>query len=244
MSEQKKSPVSSLAIFTLAGCLALSGYLLSNKVSIQKNEAIAEQVEEVKKSALETPVVKSALDVDEALTIRAIGNPDAPVRIDEYASLTCGHCAHFHNETYKELKKEFIDTGKVYFVFNAFPLNAPAMMASKISRCLPEARYEKFVSLLFATQENWAFSSDYKLKLEQNARLAGLNKEAFDACAKNTKIERALSAKMKSASEQHNVRSTPTFVLNNGTKVLAGGNDINAFRSAIEELTKEATTTE
>ena len=240
MSKQEKTSVSALTLAIIAGTLLLSGYLFSKApITIEENKAIAENTE----PAAGTTAPSNGLDLDAALSIRAVGNPDAPIRIDEYFSLSCGHCKHFHVDTYKDLKKKYIDTGKVYFVFNDYPLNAPALMGAKISRCLPENRYEKFISLLFSTQDSWAFAPDYALKLEQNARLAGLNKETFEQCKSSKKLDLALSTRMQEANKKHQISSTPSFVINN-TKVVSGGHTLSAFEKAFKEMGLEVETTE
>ena len=107
------------------------------------------------------------------LADRSLGNPDAPVQVHEFASLTCTHCADFSKQTFEAFKVAYIDTGKVFFTYHDFPLNAPALEATMIARCLPETRYFQFVSFLFQTQDKWAFSEDYKKSLNQNVKLLG-----------------------------------------------------------------------
>ena len=83
----------------------------------------------------------SVLNISE--TDFVIGNQDAPITIIEYASMSCSHCADFHNHTLEDLKTEYIDTGKVKFVFRDFPFNYPALAGSMILRCVPEdVRYD------------------------------------------------------------------------------------------------------
>ena len=128
---------------------------------------------------LKTP---SPLTIQPILGTRAVGDPNAPVKITELFSLTCGHCAEFHNNTYPSIKSEYVDTGKVYYVYQEFPLNKPALDASMIARCLPSERYAGFIDLLFKNQEAWALVDDYKSALRQNAKLAGMSDQEFDAC--------------------------------------------------------------
>ncbi|MGZ9097865.1 MAG: DsbA family protein [Micavibrio sp.] len=168
------------------------------------------------------------------LGVRTLGDPNAPVKIEEFASLTCGHCAHFHRTTFPELKKKYIDTGKVFFTFTDFPLNAPALDATMVTRCMPPERYFTFLSFLFQTQDQWAFSQSYKDSLRQNAKLAGMTDEAFDACLANTALKDGVVARMQQNGQKHSISSTPSFVIN-GATVLTGALPIEGFDKAIAD---------
>lgn len=168
---------------------------------------------------------------------RTLGNPDAPVKIEEFASLSCPHCADFHTHVFPKLKSEYIDTGKVYFTFTDFPLNAPALEGALIARCLPEARYFKFLSFLFEKQADWAFDGMHTQYLKQNARLLGLGEEDANECLSNEKLRMGMVSKMQEAQKQHQVNSTPSFVINN-SKVVSGGQSFEAFKEEIDALLK------
>lgn len=169
---------------------------------------------------------------------RTLGNPDAPVKLEEFASLTCSHCAHFHNDTFAALKEKFIDTGIVYFTFTDFPLNAPALQASMVARCMPGERYFTFLSLLFKTQEQWAFSQDPTKVLRQSAKLAGMSDESFDACLANDKLKEHIANTMQAKAEKYQVSSTPSFIFNDGADSMTGAQAIDSFAKKIEELNK------
>lgn len=171
---------------------------------------------------------------DTPLGIRTLGNPDAPVKIEEFASLTCGHCASFHNSTFQQLKSKYIDTGKVFFTFTDFPLNAPALDATMVARCMPPERYFTFLSFLFQTQEQWAFSQDYRNSLRQNAKLAGMSDERFDSCLEDESLKEGIIGKMQEKAETHALNSTPSFVIN-GATVITGSVGIDVFDQAIAE---------
>jgi len=87
------------------------------------------------------------------LGTRGVGDPNAPIKIQEFFSLTCNHCATFHGGTYKELKAKYIDTGKLYYIFEEFPLNGPALFGSMIAGCMPEDRSDSFITLLLKEQD-------------------------------------------------------------------------------------------
>ncbi len=179
------------------------------------------------------------LTVHPELGVRAVGDENAPVKIQEFFSLTCNHCAAFHTGTYQELKKKYIDTGKVYFVYEEFPLNGPALYGSMIARCLPEDRYAGFIDLLLRNQDKWAFSGDFKASLKQNAALVGMSEEEFEACFNDKDLQKAIGANIQEASEAWGVSSTPSFVINNGEEILRGGQAIEAFDEVIMHLSDE-----
>lgn len=230
-------------IYVTLLALAVSGIIAVLALVHDANETRAETKDEIKTpqesvvASDEDSASKSGLDLETILGDRAYGDPNAPVRIDEYASLSCSHCAMFHKNTFPEIKKEFIDTGKVYFVFHDFPLNAQALSAAIIARCLPEERYFKFLSFLFDKQDTWAFEQNFLTILKQSAKLAGGSGETIDACLENKDIQEALVTKMQDASKAHEINSTPSFVLN-GVK-FSGSQSFKTFKKKIEaELSK------
>src|ERR1700687_5944958 len=86
----------------------------------------------------------------------SLGSANAPVTIIEYASMTCPHCAHFHETTFPELKKKYIDTGKVRFIFREFPLDSVAATAFMVARCADKDKYFPMIEVLFQQQNTWA----------------------------------------------------------------------------------------
>ncbi len=173
------------------------------------------------------------------LGMRAVGDPNAPIKIQEFFSLTCNHCADFHTGPYQGIKAKYIDTGKVYFIFQEFPLNGPALYGSMISRCMPKARYESFIDLLLRNQGVWAYSGDFKSSLMQNAKLAGMSEEEFETCFNNKELQQEIATNIAAASEAYNISSTPSFVFNDGERIMRGGKNMAAFDAVIEELMKE-----
>lgn len=194
-------------------------------------------------SAGENPVVDSGpvtIDVAKAMGTRAIGNPQAPVKIIEYASLTCSHCAHFHNDVLPDLKTKYIDTGKVYLEFREFPLNDPALKATLTARCLPEDKYESFISLLFKTQDHWAAGIDYMSALKQNAKLAGMSDATFEACHNEPQLKLAVAENMQQAKDKWNISATPTFIVNDGAETISGAQPLEEFERVFRKVTGDA----
>ena len=142
------------------------------------------------------------------------GPPDAKVTIIEYASLTCSHCAAFHQTTYPELKKRYIDTGKVRFILREFPLDPLATAGFMLARCDGEAKYYPVVDMLFQQQRAWAFTEKPLDALRQMMRQAGFSQEKFDSCLRDTKLYEAINAVKNRGLDTFKVDSTPTFFIN------------------------------
>ncbi|MEM9628108.1 MAG: DsbA family protein [Pseudomonadota bacterium] len=164
----------------------------------------------------------------------AIGDPNAPVTMIEYSSLSCPHCASFHNNTYPELKKRYIDTGKVRMIFRDFPLNQPAVLATVIAHCGGSDRYIGFIDMMFKTQATWAQSHDPMSELKKLARLGGLSEERVDACLNDQDLVDGILQGRLDWQKEHNVQSTPTFVIND--EVYPGNRSIDDFAAIIEPL--------
>ncbi|MDX9862597.1 MAG: DsbA family protein [Rhodospirillales bacterium] len=179
-----------------------------------------------------------AADTDGLLPEMALGSADAPVTIHEYSSLTCGHCANFHRETLPEIKKAYIDTGKVRFVFRDFPLDNLAFAAALLPHCAGPQRYFGFLEVLFRTQENWAGSKDPLSELKKVARLGGMSADDFDACLNNQALFVAIRDRATADSKTYDIEATPTFRI--GDDLLVGGQGYEVFREAIENALKAA----
>lgn len=160
------------------------------------------------------------------------GNPKARVRIVEYASLSCPHCASFYEEVMPALKKAYIDTGKISFTFRHFPLNAPAMKAAMAVNCAPQEAKSALLSEFFAAQRDWAFDAEYLANIAKISAKHGLDAAALDACFADTKIEDNILASRQDAEQKLNVASTPTFFI--GAKRIAGAVNFEAFEEEIK----------
>lgn len=169
----------------------------------------------------------------ELLAERALGDPAAPVTIIEYSSLTCPHCATFHNETLPQIKETYIETGKARFIYRDHPLNTPAALAAMVARCVDEERYFGFLDVLYRDLQGWAGSDDIRGQLQIRARLAGLSSADFEACVENRELFDALNAARDEAAQTVGVESTPTFQIN-GRKV-TGAQPYEVFAEIIDE---------
>lgn len=172
-------------------------------------------------------------DVAAMLSPRVIGNPDAPVTIVEYFSLTCPHCASFHNDVYDDMKKKYVESGKVKFVYSDFPLDGVGLRAAMMARCVDERRYPGVIQVLFKTQNNWARAADPVAEIKKIGQLAGLGADAFESCMQSEALSNGILAERQKASAS-GVQSTPTFRIEG--KLYPGSRSIEEFSEIIDPL--------
>lgn len=144
-----------------------------------------------------------------------LGAKDAPVIVVEYASMTCPHCAHFDKTTYPEIKKNYIDTGKVRWILREFPLDPVAAAAFMLARCVADGnteRYYSIVNTLFHQQDAWAIERPIP-PLLAIAKQAGMSEEKFKTCLSDQKMLDNIQAEREIAVNQFKVKSTPTFFI-------------------------------
>jgi len=165
----------------------------------------------------------------------SMGKDDAPVTVVEYASMTCSHCAAFHNNTYPELKKRYIDTGKVRYIMREFPLDPLAAGAFMLARCAGKDKYYPMIETLFHQQQTWVVQKPIE-PLLAIARQAGFSQQSFDACLKDQKMLESIEAVRNRATEKFGINSTPTFFING--KKFQGAMSIEDMAKAIDPLIK------
>jgi protein-disulfide isomerase len=163
----------------------------------------------------------------------ALGEANAPNTIVEYASMTCSHCARFHNTVFPEIKEKYIDTGKVRFILREFPLDGLAVAAFMLARCAGPDRYYPMVGGLFESQENWAVPGpEGKEKLMLIAKQAGFSQESADKCVTNKEQFDKVVEVRQLAHDKFGVDSTPTFFVNG--KRLTGEKSFKDFEAALQ----------
>ncbi len=145
-----------------------------------------------------------------------LGNKDAKIVVIEYASMTCSHCANFHKEVYPKIKKNYIDTNKIKFIFRDFPLDKQALFGSVLAKCAPKEKYFDFVKLILSTQKKWITNDDTFIdKLKNIGKLAGLTESKINNCFKDEQIVDNIINIRTFAERKYNISSTPSFIINN-----------------------------
>lgn len=150
----------------------------------------------------------------------ALGSPEAPVTLVEYASFTCPHCANFHATVFPRLKAAYIDTGKVRFTLREVYFDRFGLWAGMLARCGGEGRYFGFVDMLYGQQRQWAGTTDpagVADNLRRMGRVAGLSDEQVNACLNDREAAQALVTAFQANATRDEVQATPTLILN-GTK--------------------------
>ena len=166
-----------------------------------------------------------------------LGSDKATVKIKVFSSLTCPHCANFHIKVIPEIKREYIDAGKVQLIFIDFPLDQVAFNASKILHCVDKKKQITFLDTVYETQTKWTNGSDINdinKNLKKIVKNLGINSAQFDKCL----IDEAISDKILSgridANRKYSIDSTPTIVINE--KKLEGSANFKNIEKKIEKL--------
>ena len=165
---------------------------------------------------------------------QALGDPNAPVTIIEYASLTCPHCAQFHKEVLPELKERYIAPGKVRLIYRDFPLDQTALAAAALAHCAGPERYFSMLDVLFETQSNWARADDPIAALKRLGKLGGLTEQQMSACLADEQLSEGILRERLAGQNEYDIGSTPTFIIDG--KAYAGSRDVEEFGKLIDPL--------
>lgn len=166
----------------------------------------------------------------------AMGNASG-VPVVEYGSLTCPHCAAFSKDTFPQLKKEYIDTGKVHFVFREFARNTLDVAGFVLARCLGDDKTFAADELLFAEQDKWAFVDKPLKPLIAAMRPSGMTQAQATECLKNQKLADAIVAITKTANQEIHLTGTPTFIV--AGKVYGGDLTFDQLKAILDPLVKK-----
>jgi protein-disulfide isomerase len=167
---------------------------------------------------------------------RVLGKANAPVKVDEYISLACSHCADFYTKVLPDLEKKYIDTGKVKFVIHDFPLDGASLKAAAVARCMPADEFFPYVKILYSAQDKWAYGNpNPEATIVQYAKLGGLPEDKAKACANDSALQDAIVAERTEAGKV-NVEATPTFILNDGAETIKGAQSVEVFSAAFDRL--------
>ena len=174
----------------------------------------------------------------ESSTVISIGDKNAKVTIKVFSSLTCPHCAHFHNKIFKKLKKDFIETNIVKFEHHGFPLDLAALNAEKILGCLNNVEKKLlFLNELYEKQSVWAVGSDINSinsKLTKMAKNYDLNDDKVKGCLNNEKLEEEILNSRINGHKKYSITSTPTIIINE--KKYEGEHEYESFKKAINKF--------
>lgn len=158
-------------------------------------------------------------------TDRTMGNPKAKVTLIEYAAFTCPHCAAINEEVLPQLKKNYIDTGKVFYVFRLYARGEPDGWAEKLARCAPPEKYFAMADAIFRSQEKWDYEfgiQDGRAQLVKLGQQMGLKPDQISKCMDSTADDARINANGKEAVTRYGLTGTPTFVIN-GKALESGG---------------------
>jgi len=165
---------------------------------------------------------------------RILGSADAKVTVIEYASPTCPHCALFHNETYAEFKKQYVDTGKVKFIVRPFVRNVLDAVVFMLAEASGEANYHNVVNTYFKTQDTWAASEAPRDAILEIAKQLGFTEESFEAALTNQDLFTGMEKLREQALNEFQLTGTPTFYING--KQLTGEKTLEELAAEIDPL--------
>ena len=159
-----------------------------------------------------TPARANVMDIRDDDTI--LGDRNAPIAIVEYASLTCPHCANFHNNVLPSLEKDYIDTGKAYLVYRDYPWDQSAYHAAVLAHTAGEKRFFPTLKILYSRLNEWASAPDVIGALKEIAKLVGVPASKFEAALKDEKLGESILMDRMVAANEYNVNATPTIFIN------------------------------
>jgi protein-disulfide isomerase len=185
-------------------------------------------------------LAQGAADVAKPVSLpdMALGPANASVTIAEYASMTCPHCAAFNEAVFPKIKSEYIDSGKIRYVFREFPLDIKAAAGSMLARCIAKddaPKYFAVIDMLFKQQNDWVMKNTTET-LTRIGKQAGLSQQQVEDCLKDQALLDKIAADQKYASEVLKVNSTPTFFING--EMIKGETSFEEFDKKIKSLLK------
>lgn len=206
MAEDKKSPMLLIGGVAVLAIAAGAWFFTQSGGSDQTASTVVDT------SNMDT----ASADAGDGLPDRFIGEADAPIEMVEYASYTCPHCASFHADVYPQLKADYIDTGKVKFVFREVYFDQFGLAAGLLARCGGDDRYFGLVDLLFEKQSEWARGEGDQIvqNLYRIGRQAGMENDQMQACLQDRDLSTQLVEDFRLKAGRDGVNATPSFVIN------------------------------
>lgn len=234
----KKTLLIAVSAALLIGFVALVIHNYKTKTSFKYNSsaptesAVSTEVEKNPQDAVNAAVNKNAESELSELRKKSnltkalpgdfiLGDKNAPVTMIEYASISCPHCASFSRESFEKLKTEYVDSGKVQFIFRSFPLDQSALTATMFAVCQAQDNKEQMVEkyyatlkILFKTQDSWGFDVNAVDKIEAIAKLDGMSSERFKSCVNDKALQDKILNSRMEAAHSLQIRSAPSFFVN------------------------------
>ncbi|MCZ8180222.1 MAG: DsbA family protein [Rhizobium sp.] len=243
LSITKRRLLGGIAIAAVSMALTACSDSEDTAANTEPKPAVSNETTASTTASVEIPTADRDVDMEAALKPgplkeMALGDPNAPVKIIEYMSMTCPHCAHFHVNTFDAIKTKYVDTGKVYFVLREFPFpqDTASLAAFMLARCTTEDKFFPFVSTMLKQQRTWAapVDGDVRGAMLQMSKLAGFTQETFDACLTNAQLAGDVSAVRDRGAQEFGVQSTPTFLING--KAYSGDMSVDSMSALIDSL--------
>jgi protein-disulfide isomerase len=167
------------------------------------------------------------------LSEKTLGSPTAAVTMIDYSSLTCSHCGDFHSSTLPSLKSNYIDPGRVRFIYRDYPLNEAAIAGAMVARCSGDA-YFATLDALFKAQSSWAYAADYKAGIKNVVAGLGMTSSVVETCLASTELRNGVLAVKNGGAQTYGVTGTPTFIING--QVVPGAYPYAYFASIIDSF--------
>ena len=182
--------------------------------------------------------LKSYADTPKALSdLVILGTDNAPVKIKVFSSLTCPHCANFHIKIVPEIKKNYVESGKVQLIFIDFPLDQAAFNASKLLHCVDQKKQITFLDTVYENQDEWTAGSninEINNNLKKIVQILGINSTQFDKCLNDEAISDKILNGRIDGHQKYSINSTPTIIINE--KKLEGSASFKNIKKKIEKL--------
>ena len=238
MSVSSKSPLRTISKLATGIALAMILAACSDSGSGSSQASNDGAVDPITTAAVEVPQASGSVDMDDVLAEGPLkdmylGSPDAPVKLVEYMSLTCPHCAAFHRDTFKDIVTNYVDTGKVQFIVREFPFDPRGLAAAALARCAEEDKFFPMIDVLMQQQHVWARAENGRQALLDVAKLAGFTQETFESCLTNRELAEDVVA-MKDRGFGFGVTSTPTFLING--KKYSGNMSVEQMSAIIDSF--------
>ncbi|MEF2553123.1 DsbA family protein [Aurantimonas sp. A2-1-M11] len=213
-----------VGLLALAGCTDEAESTAANAVLPSADTVLMAQADTApatpEASTVEAPESSGSVDVADLMAEGplpdiVIGDADAPITIVEYASMTCSHCADFHENSYPQIKKDFLETGQAKLILREFPFDPRSLAAFMLARCTgDDAKRTAMVDVLFSQQDDWARAENASTALLKIAKLAGMSQDEFTSCLNDKALQEKIVETQQKGQNEFGVNATPTFFIN------------------------------